>query len=128
MESLRTAAIKNGAVTFSTKRIYESPDPSDGYRVLVDRLWPRGVSKAAAQVDLWFKDIAPSPDLRVRWHHAPGDDWGAYADKYRAELAGNPAVDTAHELEREHGTITLLYAAKDPQHNHAIVLRDFLAD
>lgn len=128
MESLRTAAIKNGEVTFCTKRIYEAPDPSDGYRVLVDRLWPRGVSKAAAQVDLWFKDIAPSPDLRVRWHHAPDDDWGAYADEYRAELAGNPAVDTAHELEREHGTITLLYAAKDPQHNHAIVLRDFLAD
>ncbi|OAT69685.1 MarR family transcriptional regulator [Mycobacteroides immunogenum] len=126
MESLRTVADKNGEVTFSTKRIYESPDPSDGYRVLVDRLWPRGVSKAAAQVDLWFKDIAPSPDLRVRWHHAPAEDWGVYAEEYRAELSANPAVATAHDLEREHGTVTLLYAAKDPEHNHAIVLLDFL--
>ncbi|MBF9520462.1 MarR family transcriptional regulator [Mycobacteroides chelonae] len=127
MVSLRTPADKNAQVTFSTKRIYETPDPSDGYRVLVDRLWPRGVSKAAAQVDLWFKDIAPSPDLRVRWHHAPAEEWATYADEYRAELASNPAVDTAHELEREHGTVTLLYAAKDPEHNHAIVLRDFLS-
>lgn len=126
MVILRTRADKNAQVTFSTKRIYETPDPADGYRVLVDRLWPRGVSKATAQVDLWFKDIAPSPDLRVRWHHAPAEDWGTYAKEYRAELATNPAVDTAYELEREHGTVTLLYAAKDPEHNHAIVLLDIL--
>ncbi|ORA61660.1 DUF488 domain-containing protein [Mycobacteroides franklinii] len=127
MESLRTAADKNAEVTLSTKRIYETPYPSDGYRMLVDRLWPRGVSKAAAQVDLWFKEIAPSPDLRVRWHHAPAENWGLYADEYRAELATNPAIDVARELERTHGTLTLLYAAKDPEHNHAIVLLDFLS-
>lgn len=114
-------------MAFHTKRIYSEPDSDDGYRVLVDRLWPRGVSKERAHLDLWFKDIAPSPELRERWHHSAPADWGVHAEEYRAELADNTeAVSTLLALDREHGTVTLLYAAHDPEHNHAVVLLAFL--
>ncbi|WP_192496655.1 DUF488 domain-containing protein [Pseudoclavibacter sp. CFCC 13796] len=110
---------------FQIKRIYEQPAESDGFRVLVDRLWPRGVSKARAHLDLWLKDAAPSPELRTWWNHDPAR-LDEFAERYRQELESNPAVDQLRSVEREHPTVTLLYAARDPKVNHALVLRDFL--
>jgi uncharacterized protein YeaO (DUF488 family) len=112
------------------KRAYDNADPSDGFRILVDRLWPRGVSKERAAIDLWAKDTAPSPDLRKAWHAAPDADWGAYADRYRAELAHETADALAALAEevRRHPVVTLVYAAHDPQHNHAVVLEEALRE
>lgn len=108
------------------KRVYDDADETDGFRVLVDRLWPRGVTKERAAVDLWLKDVAPSPGLRTAWHHSPGR-FDEFADLYRAELAQNPATEQLRELIAAHPTVTLLYGAKDPESNHARVLTDFLA-
>ena len=109
------------------KRIYEPPAPEDGLRVLVDRLWPRGLSRDAARVDWWHKDIAPSSGLRKWFGHDPAK-WAEFRDRYRAELKGNPeAVARLAEL-GQCGPVTLLYAAKDERHNHALVLKAFLAD
>lgn len=108
------------------KRIYEPPAPEDGLRVLVDRLWPRGLSRDAARVDWWHKDIAPSSGLRKWFGHDPAK-WAEFRDRYRAELKGNPeAVAKLAELGRC-GPVTLLYAAKDERHNHALVLKAFLS-
>jgi len=109
------------------KRVYEEPSEADGYRVLVDRLWPRGVAKADAQVDLWFKDIAPTPEARKEFGHM-AERFADFTARYRAELDANPAVDQALELLREHPVVTLVYAAKDPQINHVVVLRDYLLE
>jgi uncharacterized protein YeaO (DUF488 family) len=108
------------------KRVYDSADEADGFRVLVDRLWPRGVTKERAEVDLWLKDVAPSPDLRTEWHHNPGR-FDEFAERYRGELKQNPATTDLRELIAAHPTVTLLYGAKDPEANHARVLKDFLA-
>jgi uncharacterized protein YeaO (DUF488 family) len=107
------------------KRVYEPAEAADGYRVLVDRLWPRGVTHERAAVDLWLKAAAPSPELRTWWDHDP-DRFDEFAERYRAELDGSPAVDELLGLLREHGALTLVYAARDPQVNHALVLRDVL--
>jgi uncharacterized protein YeaO (DUF488 family) len=111
---------------FRIKRVYDEPTPDDGYRVLVDRLWPRGITKERAAADVWLKDAAPSPSLRVEWHHAPDDRWAEFADRYRAELDDNPAVDELLVL--DHPVVTLLFAAHDPEQNHAAVLRDYLLE
>jgi uncharacterized protein YeaO (DUF488 family) len=109
------------------KRIYEPHADDDGLRVLVDRLWPRGLKKEAAGVDLWAKDVAPSTELR-RWFHAePGADrWAEFRRRYQAELSAN--VDDVDALLARigKGTATLLYAAADTEHNHAIVLKEIL--
>lgn len=96
--------------------------------MLVDRLWPRGVSKERAAIDLWAKDTAPSPVLRQEWHHAPPDQWDEYADRYRAELAHEsaPALAELADVLRAHPMVTLVYAAHDPVHNHAVVLAEAL--
>jgi len=110
------------------KRAYDTAESSDGFRVLVDRLWPRGVSKERAEIDLWAKDTAPSPELRQAWHAASDDEWSAHADRYRAELDGESASaleDLAGEL-KKHEVVTLVYAARDEQHNHAVVLDEAL--
>lgn len=107
------------------KRIYEAPAPADGYRVLVDRLWPRGVTREHAELDLWCKDIAPSPDLRTWWGHDPAR-FTEFSDRYRAELAANPAVAQLRDVIRANPTTTLLFAAHDPEVNHAAVLHDYL--
>lgn len=114
-----------GVVTL--KRIYEEASAADGVRVLVDRLWPRGVSKENAKLDLWLKDIAPTPELRRWWDHdaALMDE---FTVRYRAELDGNPATDELRRLVDANGTVTLLYGAHDPSVNHARVLRDYLGD
>ncbi len=110
------------------KRAYDPASADDGFRVLVDRLWPRGVSKERADIDLWAKDTAPSPELRREWHAAPDADWGIYADRYRAQLAEESAealTQLASTL-RPHPVVTLVYAAHDPVHNHAVVLEEAL--
>ncbi|MDF1489952.1 DUF488 domain-containing protein [Tessaracoccus caeni] len=108
------------------KRIYEEPDADDGFRVLVDRLWPRGVSKEKAALDLWDKDVAPSPDLRTWWNHDP-DRFDEFAQRYRAELEASDAPAALLHQAAGHNRLTLLYAAHDPAVNHALVLQDYLA-
>lgn len=109
-----------------TKRVYDEPAASDGYRVLVDRLWPRGLSKQRAQIDLWAKEIAPTAGLRTAFHHddMPFDDFVA---AYRAELASNAdEIDALREKIAGHDVVTLLYAMNDPDHNHAPLVRSAL--
>ncbi|MBH0055103.1 DUF488 family protein [Salinibacterium sp. SWN139] len=113
--------------TFVTARIYEPAQAEDGYRVLVDRLWPRGVSKARAELDEWCKDFAPSRELRTWWNHDPAR-LDEFAARYRLELDENPDVPNANARLESHDHVTLLYAAHDPQVNHANVLRDYLAE
>ncbi|MBB3649657.1 uncharacterized protein YeaO (DUF488 family) [Rhizobium sp. BK619] len=112
-------------MTVHIKRIYEPKEDKDGTRILVDRLWPRGLSKQNAAVDVWLKEIAPSPALRRWFGHDPAK-WTEFQRRYRQELEKNTSA--VEELERRIGTshATLLYAAKDLQHNHAIVLQRFL--
>ena len=108
------------------KRIYEPADEGDGIRILVDRLWPRGISKTEARIDAWLKDIAPSPDLR-RWFGHDPNKWSEFRRRYEDELEKNlRAVD---ELRKhiDQSTATLLYGARDNEHNHAIVLKDFIS-
>lgn len=107
------------------KRIYETPDEADGYRILVDRLWPRGVSKEQATIDEWLKEIAPSPELRDWFGHKP-ERFEEFRIRYQTELADNDAILKIKKLETENKTVTLLYAAKDPVHNHAVVLMEVL--
>lgn len=114
-----------GKTSSQIKRIYEEPSQNDGYRVLVDRLWPRGVSKEEAQLDEWMKAIAPSPELRKWFDHEP-DKFEDFKRRYETELAEKEHL--VDELTEKAGrqTVTLLYAARDEVHNHALVLRDFL--
>lgn len=110
------------------KRIYEAPEKADGFRVLVDRLWPRGVKKETAQLDAWLKASAPSPDLRKWFDHDP-DKFDAFKELYEEELLTNDktAAAVAEILEKlEMTDVTLIYAARDPEINHVIVLRDFI--
>ncbi|MCU4160812.1 DUF488 family protein [Acidiphilium sp. AL] len=107
------------------RRAYDPPAESDGTRVLVDRLWPRGLAKARAKIDLWLREIAPSDELRRAFGHDPAH-WEAFCRSYRRELAENPEpVERLAELCRA-GTVTLLFAAHDTEHNNAVVLRDML--
>ncbi len=109
----------------SIKRVYEPPESSDGYRVLVDRLWPRGVAKANASVDLWLRDIGPSNELRKWFGHLP-ERFAEFATKYRAELDDSDAVKELREVIASHDTVTLVYSAKDEEHNQAVVLAGYL--
>lgn len=106
------------------KRVYEAAHEADGKRILVDRLWPRGLAKADAKVDLWLKDVAPSTELRKWFGHDPAK-WEEFQKRYRAELKDNPALAELTAIVQE-GTVTLLFAAKDTEHCHAVVLRDLL--
>jgi uncharacterized protein YeaO (DUF488 family) len=107
------------------KRAYEKPAPEDGFRVLVERLWPRGVTKAEAALDLWLKDIAPSPELRRWFGHDPAK-WEEFCRRYWSELAEKPeAVEFLREKVQE-GQVTLVYGAKDEEHNAAAALKKFL--
>jgi uncharacterized protein YeaO (DUF488 family) len=107
------------------KRIYEPPASHDGYRILVDRLWPRGIKKEKAGIDSWLKEVAPSTELRT-WFHGGEGSFADFKKKYLAELKENPALDALKSLAREHKKITLLYAAKDEKHNHALILAELL--
>lgn len=108
------------------KRVYESASKEDGYRVLVDRLWPRGMKKETAKIDLWMKDIAPSDALRKSFHHE-AMKWPLFEKKYQAELKEKKgSLAELKKLEKEHGTLTLLFGARDPEHNQAAVIAEAL--
>lgn len=106
------------------KRAYEPASRADGYRVLVDRLWPRGLTREAAHVDLWAKDLAPSPGLRTWFHHHPAR-FREFAERYRSEMMRSPAHDLFIELlgRAVHGRVTLVYASHDEEQNNAVVLK-----
>ena len=109
------------------KRVYEPARSSDGYRILVDRVWPRGVSKERAHIALWLKEIGPSTALRKWFGHDPGR-WPEFQKRYRQELREKSGLlAQIKQLEREHRALTLIYSAGDEQHNQAVVLRDLLA-
>lgn len=105
------------------KRVYEQPDEQDGRRILVDRLWPRGLTKEKAKVDLWLKDIAPSTALRKWFGHDP-EKWEAFKERYLAELKNNGEQIQILKQELDKGVVTLVYAAKDEKHNEAIVIQE----
>ncbi len=108
------------------KRVYEKVESSDGYRILVDRIWPRGVSKNKAKIDLWLKDIAPSDELR-KWFGHKDERWKEFKKKYKEELKGKKhLIEQIKELEKKHKTITLIYSAKDEKRNNAVVLLENL--
>ena len=109
------------------KRIYDPPDAGDGTRILVDRLWPRGIAKDKARIDLWLKDVAPSYALRKRFHGKPAE-WEAFCAAYAAELEGAAAQAAAQELRDRlrKGPVTLLYAARDERRNNAVALKNWL--
>jgi len=107
------------------KRIYDAVAQQDGYRVLVDRLWPRGIKKEAAGVDRWLKEVAPSTELR-KWFHKDMENWTEFSKKYQAELKTNPAWKELQQLVKDHKKITLLYASKDTTRNHALLLAKLL--
>ena len=115
------------ARTIKLKRVYEAPAASDGTRILVDRLWPRGIAKGKAKIDLWLKEIAPGDALRKRFHGHP-EDWDEFRKAYAADLKGEEAQEAVKAL-RSHlrkGTVTLLYAARDEAHNNAVALKQWL--
>jgi len=109
------------------KRIYLPAEKSDGVRILVDRLWPRGISKASAKLDLWLKDIAPSTALRQWFHSSNGTGkWTQFKAKYLVELAQNRSVEELKDIVGQNDTVTLLYAVNDEDHNHALILKEFI--
>ena len=108
------------------KRVYDTPDTNDGVRILVDRLWPRGISKQAARIDQWLKDVAPTPALRQWFAHDPAK-FKEFKTAYLGQLREKKVIlNDIKRMAQPHGVVSLLYAAKDPQYNHAVVLRDYL--
>ena len=115
-------------MTVRIKRVYDPPAPGDGARVLVDRLWPRGLTKAAAALDKWMKDVAPSHELR-KWFHAHPPQWSKFRQKYLAELTTGPAhaaLQELHDQAHKRRGLTLLYASRDTEHNHAVILKQLV--
>jgi uncharacterized protein YeaO (DUF488 family) len=110
-----------------TKRVYGSAETSDGTRFLVDRLWPRGIKKEKLEMKAWLKDVAPSPDLRKWFAHNPAK-WQEFQQRYRAELESNPDAWKPILEAAKHGDVTLLYSARDTEHNSALLLQDFLEE
>ena len=113
-------------VKVQIKRVYEDEEPSDGYRVLVDKLWPRGMKKENLHYDLWAKDITPSTALREWYHEDEDGRWKEFEKKYAEELQNSAAVVDFIDKIKGKKTVTLLYASKNAAENHALVLRDFL--
>jgi uncharacterized protein YeaO (DUF488 family) len=116
------------AGSFKIKCIYAPAADDDGFRALVDRLWPRGMKRESAKIDLWAKDIAPSDTLRREFHAHP-ERWDKFVAAYRKELVEEPAASATRDLlarRRKRGTVTLLYAARDEDHNNAVVLKAWL--
>lgn len=111
--------------TVKIKRIYDPVEPTDGKRILVDRLWPRGMKKESAHLDEWLKDVAPSTKLRKWFHHDAGE-WDEFVARYTDELSQNPAVKELTDITHNNKIVTLLYGAHDTEHNHALVLLQFI--
>lgn len=114
-------------MTIQTKRVYEETNESDGYLILTERLWPRGVSKDRAALDRWMKSVAPSHDLRKWFDHDP-EKWEEFKERYRRELFGSEAVDELLDLIEQHETVTFVYASKNQTHNSTMLLKEFLED
>lgn len=112
-------------MAIKTKRIYEPAAATDGYRVLVDRLWPRGLTKEAAGIDRWMKEVAPSNELRT-WFHANMDEWDEFTTRYETELKGSDALAALRSIVSENEVVTLLFAAKTEDRNQALVLKELL--
>lgn len=110
-----------------TKRIYDPPETGDGKRLLVDRLWPRGVAKETAHVDDWLKELAPSNELRTWFSHDPAK-WDEFRSRYEQELQEHRELLVKLHREAEKKPVTLLYAAKDPEHNNAVVLKKLIGN
>ncbi len=108
------------------KRVYEKPDEKDGFRILVDRLWPRGLTKEKAAVDLWLKNIAPTTELRKWFNHDP-EKWKEFEKKYLKELQKNEETVSELRAHLKKSVVTLLYGAKDEVHNEALVLKDYFS-
>jgi uncharacterized protein YeaO (DUF488 family) len=106
------------------KRVYEKPDKADGTRILVDRLWPRGLTKAKAKVDLWLKETAPSTELR-KWFGHESEKWAEFKKRYHAELKKNGGQVALLKEEMKKGAVTLVYGVKDEEHNEAVASRDW---
>lgn len=116
----------SGAGRLKLKRAYDTPEPEDGFRILVDRLWPRGMAKNAARIDLWLKEVAPSTALRKRFRHDPSE-WTEFRDRYFEELDETPeAVATLRDRLRS-GPVTLVYAVKNREYNNAVALAEYLS-
>ena len=109
------------------KRVYDEPSEADGTRILIDRLWSRGLSKAQAQVDLWLKDIAPSTPLRQWFGHDPGK-WPEFKKRYKDELNTNSEAVAQLRAHVDKGTVTFVYGAKDQEHNDAVVLQEYFEE
>jgi uncharacterized protein YeaO (DUF488 family) len=109
------------------KRVYEPASPDDGIRILVERLWPRGVKKDAIKLDTWLKDVAPSDGLRRWFGHEP-KKWSGFRDRYFAELDGNPQTWESVAKAARRGRVTLIYSSRDTEHNNAVALKDYLQD
>jgi uncharacterized protein YeaO (DUF488 family) len=109
------------------KRVYEEPDKNDGERILVDRLWPRGLTKEKASVDLWLKEIAPSTELRKWFAHDSGK-WKSFRARYETEIRQNADLIKLLKQKARKGTVTLVYGARDEKHNEALVLKKLLEE
>lgn len=114
-----------GPGTINTKRAYAAPSAQDGMRILVDRIWPRGISKERLRADLWLKDVAPSNELRQWFGHDP-TKWDEFKQRYQKELAGSAAFAQLQEIVKQKKRVTLLFGAADTEHNQAIALKEFL--
>jgi uncharacterized protein YeaO (DUF488 family) len=113
-------------MSITLKRVYDPPDVKDGYRILVDRIWPRGISEEAAKVDLWLRDIAPTTELR-EWFGHEVEKWPAFRERYTMQLADHgELLDLVRDIEHHRKTVTLLFAASDEEHNQAVVLLEVL--
>ncbi len=111
---------------FQMKRVYDAPSKSDGYRVLVDRLWPRGLTKAKVKAEIWMKEVAPSTELRTWYSHDP-KKWPEFLKRYKKELAAKPEMlKQLRDLGKEHRTVTLLFGSKEEKLNQAAALLEFL--
>lgn len=115
-------------MTVGIKRVYEQPSRDDGARILVDRLWPRGLSKQAAALDAWLKELAPSDELR-KWYHAHPQQWDKFRERYLKELsaeAANEALQQLYEIRNRHKQVTLLFASRNTDRNNATVLQQLI--
>lgn len=112
--------------TIQIKRAYEPASPDDGFRIYVDRLWPRGLSHESFHYDLWDKDIAPSTELRQWFHENPSAEWIEFEKRYKDEILQNPAFESLKKLIADKTTVTLLYSSHDTDHNNALVLKSLL--
>jgi len=109
------------------KRVYEEPSPQDGFRILVDRLWPRGLTKEKVKIDLWMKEVSPSNELR-KWYHADLEKWNEFKKKYRKELNENKeALEELKKIIKKNKIVTFVYSSKEEKNNNAAALKEFIS-